>query len=315
MAGTEFGKKLEAAAGSSTQNGIDLKMKVSVFADRSSGARVYVSTTFPWKSLTHKISKGTLYATIGELVLVLRKDGSIAAGYSDFACCDYGNKSESSENVGPPDTSASGGRALLPDRYATQFALSAGEYDVRVVVSDGLHFGVLDEPLTVTSYDVSELGMSDVALCRRVRKLSPESVEGTGVADSYTPFVSNGVEFTPAANTQFWPDEMLYVYFEINKTSAAESGTKMYAKLRIVNADSGGIVDTFEPVDLAKYGKPGSALIAVGRGVTLNRLPPGTYRIEVQGTDASKKSTVWRSALFTVLAAAPLELGKSPDDS
>jgi hypothetical protein len=71
-------------------------------------------------------------------------------------------------------------------------------------------------------------------------------------------------------------------------------------------------VDTFAPVDLAKYAKGRSPVIAVGRGVMLNHLPPGAYRLEVQGSVAAGTSTSWRSALFTVLAAAPLELGKLP---
>jgi hypothetical protein len=314
LAGTEFGKKLEAAAGAATQNGIDLKMRAAVFADSTIAARAYVWTSFSWQSLAHKISNGTLYATIGSLVLVYRKDGSVAARYSDFACCDYGEKSELDDNERASDTSATAGRAMIPDRYATQFSLPAGEYDVRVVVSDGVHFGVQDAPLTVTSYDAGVLAISDVALCRRVRKVSPESEEGTRVADSYTPLASNGVEFTPAANPQYWPDQMLLAYFEVNKPIAAESGAKVQANLRIVKMDSGAIVDTFEPVDLTKYSKPGSTVIAVGRGVMLNRLPPGAYRIEVQASNAAGISTAWRSAMFTVLAAAPLELNQPPAD-
>ena len=313
LAGTEFGRKLEAAAVAATPNGIDLKIRAAAFADSASTARVYVWASFPWQSLAHKIRNGTLYATIGSLVLVYRKDGSVAARYSDFACCDYGEKSEPSDHEGASDTSVTAGRAMIPDRYATQFSLPAGEYDLRVVVSDGVHFGVQDAPLTVTSYDVGELAISDVALCRRVRKVSPESEQGTRVADSYTPLVSNGVEFTPAANPQYWPDQMLFAYFEVDKPTAAESSAQLQANLRIVSMDSGAIVDQFEPVDLAKYSKPGSAVIAVGRGVRLNPLP-GTYRIEIQASGGAGTGTAWRSAMFSVLAAPPLELKQLPAD-
>jgi hypothetical protein len=159
-------------------------------------------------------------------------------------------------------------------------------------------------------YDATELQMSDVVLCRRVRKITAESLEVTPVADSYTPLVSNGVEFTPAASPQYWPDEMLFIYFESNNPKSSESGAKLHANLRIVSMESAKIVDTFEPVDLAKYSSPGTTAIAVGRGVILNRLPPGAYRLEVQVGDATGRTTAWRSAQFTVLAAAPLELGK-----
>jgi len=314
LAGTEFGQKLEAAASSTTQNGIDLKARVVAFADSLDGARVYVSTAFPWQSLTHKISNGTLYATIGSLILVYRKDGTPAARYSDFACCDYGGKSEPEESAATPEASQDEGRALLPDRYATKFSLPAGEYTVRIVVSDGLHFGVQDAPLTAMRSDAAELQMSDLVLCRRVRRVSAEPAEQTPVSDSYTPLVSNGVEFTPAASPQYWPDEMLFVYFETNNPKPSQSAANLHANLRIVSMESAKIVDTFEPVDLAKYGRPGTTAIAVGRGVILKRLQPGAYRLEAQVADGAGRATAWRSAQFTVLAAAPLELGQPAAD-
>ena len=56
-----------------------------------------------------------------------------------------------------------------------------------------------------------------------------------------------------------------------------------------------------EPVDTTRYRKTGSAVIAVGRGVKLNHLSPGSYRLEVQASDTTGKSTAWRSAEFTVM--------------
>jgi hypothetical protein len=51
-------------------------------------------------------------------------------------------------------------------------------------------------------------------------------VEATRVADSYAPLVSDGVEFTPAASAQYWPDETLFVYFEINNPSTRNPAQK-----------------------------------------------------------------------------------------
>jgi hypothetical protein len=315
LEGTEFGKQLEGAAASANRDGLDLKLRAAVFADNPDGARVYVSTSFPGRSLTHKVISGTLYATIGSLVVVYRKDGSEAARYSDFACCDYGDKEEPKGNVEPPSESKTEGSVLLPDRYATQFSLPAGEYDVRVVLSDGLHFGIQDAPLTVGSYDANKLGMSELALCRRVRKLSPELTEGARVADSYIPLVSNGVEFTLAADAQYWPDETLFVYFEIyHPLGAVVPSPKVQANMRIANVNSGAVVDTFEPVDLAKYTRAGNPVIDVGRGVMLKRLSPGAYRLEVRASDAAGNSTAWRSTPFTVLDVGPLEMGKPTAD-
>jgi hypothetical protein len=44
----------------------------------------------------------------------------------------------------------------------------------------------------------------------------------------------------------------------------------------------------------------GSSIIPVGRGMDISKLPIGSYRLDVQATDSTGKSTPWRSANFTV---------------
>lgn len=318
LSGTEFGKQLEAKVNPGTPSDIDLKMKVWAFADNPDAARVYVSLDFPWQVLLYEFRDGTLYATVGSLVMVYRKDGTLAARYSDFACCDYGNekKSNASEQqaqsqhvVAQPPSAES----LLPDRYQTQFALPPGEYQVRAVLSDGVHFGVQEAPLTVASYDASKLGISDVVLSRRARKVPAEATEvAAQVAKSYTPLISKGVEFTPTPNPQFWSSDTLFAYFEINDPLAdGHPGAKVQVNMRITDTESGAEVDTFAPVDTATYSKAGSPLIAVARGVPLERLTPGLYRLEVQASNDEGRSTEWRPAVFTVMEAAPLEVSES----
>jgi hypothetical protein len=46
--------------------------------------------------------------------------------------------------------------------------------------------------------------------------------------------------------------------------------------------------------------KAGSSIIPVGRGMDISKLPIGPYRLEVQATDSTGKSTAWRWANFTV---------------
>jgi VWFA-related protein len=314
LSGTELGKKLEAKANPGTLSDIDLKMKVWAFADNPNAARVYVSLDFPWEPLSHEFRDGTLYATVGSLVMVYRKDGTLATRYSDFACCDYGN--EKKPNTGEQQAESQhvaaqlpGAEALLPDRYETQFALPPGEYQVRAVLSDGVHFGVQEASLTVASYDASKLGISDVVLSRRARKVPAEATE---VSKSYTALISKGVEFTPTPNPQFWSTDTLFSYFEINDPPAdGQPGAKVQVNMRIVDTESGVEVDTFAPVDTTTYGTAGSPLIAVARGVLLKRLTPGVYRLDVQASIAEGKSTEWRSAVFTVMEAAPLELSEA----
>jgi len=152
-----------------------------------------------------------------------------------------------------------------------------------------------------------------VVLSRRARKVSADATDAAvQLAKSYTPLISKGVEFTPTPNPQFWSSDTLFAYFEINDPLAdGQPGTKVQVNMRITDTESGTAVDTFAPVDTTTYSKAGSPLIAVARGVLLKRLTPGVYRLDVQASNAEGKSTEWRSAVFTVMEAAPLELSET----
>lgn len=309
--GTELGKKMEAAAGSGTAGAIDVKARVAAFADNPGDARVYVTMSFPWQSLAHEIHGGTLYASIGSLVMVYRKDGTLTARYSDFACCDYGSEGVPKKDAETATAHAEEASALIPNRYQTQFALPAGKYEIRVVLSDGEKFGVQRLELRVEAYDPGRLGISDVVLSRRVHKASTDATGADEqVSGSYAPLLSKGVEITPTADPQFWPEDTLYAYFEINDPLVAgRPSAKVQADMRIVEVNSGAEADTFAPVDVAKYSMAGSPVIAVARGMFLNKLSPGAYRMEVRASDAEGQSTTWKSAEFVVMEAAPLKVG------
>ena len=302
--GTAFGKKLEEAMALEKQDEIDLKMRVATLATKAHGARVYVTLDFPSQALKHELRDGRLYATIGALITVYKKDGTVAARQSDFACCDYGDEKRASASAQSPG--ATQGRSLIPDRYRTEFNLAAGEYNVRVVLSDGENFGRQQAQLTVQDFDPKQLGISDVVLLRRVRKLSADTADlAVYVAESYTPLVSKGVEFTPTANTEFRKDETLVAYFEINDPLVPEKqDTKVQAHLRIVDVQSGEVVADFEPVGAATYQTAGNQVIAIGRGVSLSNLSVGSYQLEVQASEGDGRSTPWRTAEFTVTSAA-----------
>ncbi len=306
--GTELGKKMEAAANSGTAGAIDVNARVAVFADNPGDARIYMTMSFPWQSLAHEIHGGTLYATIGSLVMAYRKDGTLAARYSDFACCDYGSEGAPKKDAETAAAHAEEASALIPNRYQTQFALPAGEYEIRVVLSDGEKFGIRRLALRVDAYDPGKLGISGVVLSRRVHKASTDATQmGEQVSGSYTPLLSKGVEIMPTADAQFWPDDTLYAYFEINDPLVAgQPHSRVQADMRIVEVTSGAEADRFTPVDVATYSTPGRPVIAMARGVFLNKLPPGAYQMEVRASDADGKTTTWRSAEFVVMEAAPL---------
>jgi hypothetical protein len=50
----------------------------------------------------------------------------------------------------------------------------------------------------------------------------------------------------------------------------------------------------------AAWMQPGNTVIPVSQQVAVDRLDKGSCRMEVQATDSAGRSTVWRTASFTV---------------
>lgn len=301
LRGTELGKQLEAALNSTKEGTIDLRLQVASFYHSTDSPHVHLALRFPPDSLKHEFKDGTLYANIGVLVTVNKKDGSLAARYSDFACCDYGNQKQSVSNAQDTGAFAEVG-ALLPTRYETQFELSPGEYTIHVVLSDGQNFGRQQTYLNVPNSDPNQLGISDIALSRRVRKLGSDSSseQSPQVFKTYTPLVSKGVEFTPAADMRFGQSEILYAYFEIYDPLAGPVATAVQSHLRILDAASGAVRMDFEPVNASSYFTAGSKLIPIGRGISLTSLPQGSYKLQIKVTDTTGKTTPWQAVDFSV---------------
>ena len=213
--GTAFGKKMEADLAAAKPDKIHLALQVVSFLEDTGATRVYIELEFPWESLHHEYKNDTLYATIGVMGMVYRKDGSAAARFSDFACCDYGSDNGSrSASAQTSGDSSHQGIAMIPNRYETQIDLPPGEYDVRVVLSDGEKFGRQQMPLSVDSVDGKDLAISDVALCTRIREAPGASPQApAGRAGNYILPISKGVAFTPATNPRFKKNKPLYSYF------------------------------------------------------------------------------------------------------
>jgi hypothetical protein len=191
---------------------------------------------------------------------------------------------------------------VIPDRFETQVALPPGTYELRAIFSDGENFGRSRIPLTVDSYDAKQLALSQIALARRVHKLSvvPSPESAPKQPGSFARLISKGVEFTPTADAHFRKDELLCAYFEVNDPQRPPGApTTVKAHLRIVDANTGKVKVDFEPVSAAPYVIPGTSLIPVARGIDLSTIADGPYRLEVQATDA-EHDTPWRAADFQV---------------
>jgi len=290
--GTMLGKQMESDLASVKDNKVDIKLLAIAFYADTQATRVHIALDWPSKSLKR-------YSTMnGVLGMVFKKDGSLVTRFSDLAeyPSEEENRALNGVYVGNPNP------ATIATRYETQLILPPGEYDLRVVLSDGTRFGRAEIPLTVDSYDENELAISKVALCKQIQDADAYSAKLRGawtakLLGSYVPLVSRDIEFKPTASTRFKKRETLYTFFQIYEPLPEAT---VQIQMRIVDLKTSEVKSDPESISATSYMKPGSSVIPIGRGMDISKFPNGSYRLDVQATDSTGKSTPWRSANFTV---------------
>ena len=286
--GTKLGRQLDD---SPQKDKVVISLAAIPLFPNSDAARVHIVLEWRGESL-----KGILRSR-GVLGMVLKKDGTLVARFSDVARI-YADKPQLSSLMD------------FESRYERQLLLAPGEYDLRVVLGDGTRFGHAKIPLTVNSYDKNELTISQVSLCKRVTDVAAYSSQnrsrlpgawGQNLNGDYKPLVSRDVEFELTGNTRFKKRETLYTYFEIYEPLVeGQSSAAVQIQMRIFDSRTGEVISDSQPISAAPYMTAGSSIIPVGRGMDLSKLPIGSYRLDVQATDSTGKSAAWRSANFTV---------------
>ena len=291
--GTKFGKQMEADLRSQKKPRIPLSAQVGFIYPGAQLARIELVLGFPWNHLKYHETETDLHASIGVVGVVYNSDGTVATRFSDFACC-------SSATRWLAHGSSIAGN--LPSRYETQLQLRAGgEYELRVVLSDGQRFGRAVIPLKVDAYDDRHLTVSSVVLCDRFRdaKVAAEEEAEVQLAPRYVPLASKYLRLTPASQTGFKSTTHPVAYFEVYEPLLGEeSKTEVKTHARIVDAQTGETTFDFDPADSTSYERAGSRVVAFAGDLSIARLSKGNYRLEVQVTDG--RSTALRSASFTM---------------
>ena len=296
--GTMLGKQLEDDLTSAKSSEVNSSLLAVSFFTEGEGARVHVSVDWPSNSLKRSSR------TVGVLGKVFKKDGSLVTRFSDVF-----ESVEPSHVFNGVNSAPHINEALT--RYETQLVLPPAEYLVRVVFGDGTKFGRDQVDFPVYTHAKKELDISQVSLCKQIDDVSPYSPQnkpklpgawGQKLPGDYRPLVSRDVEFKPTGNTRFKKASTLYTYFEIYEPSSVEgqSSAIVQFQMRIVDSKTGEVISDSQPISAAPYKKTGSSIIPVGRGLDISKLPKGSYRLDVQATDSTGKSTPWRTANFTV---------------
>jgi hypothetical protein len=279
--GTTFGKQLEGYLTSGQTGKIGLSLQTGFFYTDTGAARVDI--VLEW-------NKSSLSPTIGVLGMVYGKDGNLAGRFSDGGCC---------RSFHPSPQAV----ALVPTGYETQMDLPSGEYTAKVVLSDGSKFGRAEASLSVDSYDKKEFAISSIALCKRSGDATEAAEEAAAVnlAPKYVPLVSKGVRFTPTGDTRFKKGEPMFAYFEVYEPLLAETpATTVQTRLKVTDTKTGELrIDTGLQSVTSEI-TPGKTVIPIAEQIAVEKLPVGSYKLEVQASDSAGKSTIWRAANFSV---------------
>jgi len=206
----------------------------------------------------------------------------------------------------------------IPSRFNTQIQLRPGDYELRVVVSDGKQFGRARVPLRVEPLDTQSLAISDVALNSILRDASWIARDATSVTPAPlvpSPLVSNSipaapvpgvppasenVQFLPVPDAQLYKNNPLSVYFEIYEPVLDAADTAIYYRMRITNLNTGATIMDTEPISAADFVVPGNEVVPVGLKLNTDKLAPGSYRLEIQASDSAGRQSAWRQSMFAI---------------
>ena len=182
--------------------------------------------------------------------------------------------------------------------------LAPGNYEVRVVVSDGKkNFGRAEIPLQVEPFDGRQLMMSDIVFGGILRDPSWILRDAARIAPAPivpTPLVSKNVEFFPSTDSNLPTFTNLSFYFEIYEPLLVKQPAEAFFSLRITDLTRGSIVMDTGAMTATKWIQPGNAVIPIGLRIPTGKLPIGNYKLEVQVSDSAGRRTPWQQASFII---------------
>lgn len=289
LAGKPVEKQLEAAANGSNAGTIAASMRAPYFYTASNTARVNLAIEIPSSAVKFEKQKGKEHAEINVLGIAYRADGTVAARFSDNVEFDFDGKDEVKAFY------------KKPYQYQNQFEIGAGHYDLRVAFTSGAQsFGKLQMPLVVDSYDAQEFSMSAVALSKELRPLNQESASlDAALIEDRTPLVAQGMEIVPAGDARFKHNEAAVFYAEVyDPRLGSANPPKFGVQMVVVDLKSRQKkVDTGGPLPAPTAGTP---VVSFGLKLPVDKLPPGSYELQVRAVDSNGGTTLVRTADFEV---------------
>lgn len=257
--------------------------------DAKAPARIQVATEFASPGIQQNWVNGYRHISLHVLGIVYNKSGDVVG--------QFGDSYEGDRNAWlfPSD--------FIPRWCDVETELPPGDYQVRVVVSDGKNFGRATLPLQVEKFDGRRLSISDIVLSNSFRPASALLEDEAAVSPAPlvpTPLVSKDVQFFPAASSRFSKKRATSVYFELYEPLLETQNPSVSFEMRITDSKTGEVKMNTGPMSAAAWVQPGNAVIPIAVSVAIERLITGSYTLEVQASDSAGRTTDRRAVNFSV---------------
>ena len=288
LAGKPIEQELENHAIGSQAGNISASMKAPFFFTSANVARVSLAMEMPANSIKFEKEKGKFKSDINVLGIANKADGTEAARFSDSVHLEFEKKELEEFNKNP-------------FVYENQFDIASGQYQLSVVFSSGGEsFGKLQAALAVDSYDGKHFSLSALALSKETHPVS-DMAQGldADLMQGDVPLVYHGVQIVPAADYHFKKTDPAVVYMEIYAPSMAESNPpQIDLQYVIVDMKTGQAkINTGIP---KIQEAAGHAVLPLGLKVPVDKLDPGSYRLELRALDSAGDKSPIRAADFVV---------------
>jgi hypothetical protein len=285
-----------AAIGSASASAAGNYTYVVVVHDSRAPATVQIATEYKLRTEKWNYPCPSDHLAVYVFGVVYKASGEVAARFGDSYPCLMADSDH------PMGVKGAMGE-VIPSRFNTQVELRPGDYDVHVVVSDGHKFGQAQMPLRVEPIDSQALTISDIALNGILRDSSRLLQEAALLAPAPlvpAPLVSKHAQFVPVPEARLQKKSSLPLYFEIYEPLLADRGAEVYFRVKVTDLKDGSLVFNPGPTSAAQCVIPGNVAIPIALTVDTDKLPSGSYKIEVQASDSVGRTTAWRMAKFEI---------------
>ena len=287
LKGKPIAKTLEADATAAAAGSVQGSIEAPFVYTSPNQARVDVAMEVPSSSVAFSKAKGKQHAVIDVLGIASRPDGSVGARFSDEVVLDL-EKDEWKRFT------------EKPMRYDNQFEIASGKYRLTVVLSaGGQSFGKYETPLAIDPFDGKTFTLSALALSNQVQ---PAGLGGALEADLLSdrmPLLLKNMEVVPSASNHFKRTDSVALYAQLYDPGlATATPPAVRVSYVIVDMKSGKPIAGGKDIDPSVFSEKGSPVLPVGLKIPVDQLPPGVYRIEIQGSDGSGVRTAVRQVDF-----------------